>query len=73
MCAQQLEKCQEDLATIHKRILRSRFTSAQQFERQHTHTIRDFNFKPGALVLMCNPSAEMDKVKPRYCGPMLVV
>ena len=71
--ARQLEKRQEDLAEIHDRILRSRFTSAQQFERQHAHTIRDFDFRPGTLVLVRNPGAELDKVKPRYCGPMLVV
>ena len=33
--ARQLEKCQDDLATIHTHILKSRFASAQHFERQH--------------------------------------
>jgi len=71
--AQQLEKHQDDLATIHTHILKSRFTSAQQFKWQHAHTIRDFNFKPGTLVLVHNPSVDHDKVKPHYCGPMVVV
>jgi hypothetical protein len=71
--AWQLEKRQEDLSAIHDRILKSHFASAQQFERQHAHTIRDFDFKPGALVLVRNPGAEMDKTKPRYFGPMLVI
>ena len=69
----QLEKRQEDLATIHNHILKSRFASAHQFERQHACTIRDFDFKPGALVLIRNPGMEMDKTKPRYFGPMLVI
>ena len=71
--ARQLEKRQDDLATIHTHILKSRFASAQHFEWQHAHTIRDFDFKPGKLVLVCNPGTEHDKVKPRYCGPMVVV
>ena len=61
---QQLKKCQEDLSAIHDHILKSRFASAQQFKQQHTHTIRDFDFKPGTLVLICNPGMEMDKTKP---------
>ena len=71
--ARQLEKRQDNLAAIHTYILKSRFASAQQFERRHAHTICDFDFKPGVLILVCNPSVEHDKVKPRYCGPMVVV
>jgi hypothetical protein len=71
--AWQLEKRQDDLATIHTHILKSRFTLAQHFERRHTHTIRDFDFKPGELVLVRNPGAEHNKVKLHYCGPMVVV
>jgi transposase InsO family protein len=71
--ARQLEKRQDDLTAIHGLILKSRFASARQFERHFEHTIHDFDFKPGALVLVRNPGAEFDKVKPRYCGPMLVV
>jgi hypothetical protein len=69
----QLEKRQDDLAAIHTHILKSRFVSAQWFEQQHEHTIQDFNFKPGTLVLVRNPGAEHNKAKPRYCGPMVVV
>jgi len=47
--------------------------SAQQFEQHYEHTIQDFDFKPGALILMHNPGAEFDKVKPCYCGPMVVI
>jgi hypothetical protein len=72
-CARQLKKRQEDLSTIHDCILKSCFASAQQFEWQHAHTIRDFDFKPSALVLIHNLGVEMDKTKPRYFGPMLVI
>ena len=71
--AQQLEKRQDNLALIHDCIIKSRFASAQQFERQHQYTIRDHTFMPGALVLIRNPGAELDKTKPRYYGPMVVV
>jgi hypothetical protein len=71
--ARQLEKRQDDLTTIHGLILKSHFVLARQFERHFEHTIHDFDFKPGTLVLVHNPGAEFDKVKPRYCGPMLVV
>jgi hypothetical protein len=71
--ARQLEKRQDDLALIHDCIIKSRFASAQQFERQHQHTIHDYTFTPGTLVLVCNPGAELDKTKPRYYGPMVVM
>jgi hypothetical protein len=72
-CAQQLKKRQDNLTAIHNQILKSQFTSARQFERQYKHTIKDFNFKPSTLILVRNPGIEMDKTKPRYFGPMLVV
>jgi hypothetical protein len=69
----QLEKRPDDLATIRDRILASRFTSARQFERQHAHTICDFDFTPGALVLIHSAGSDMDKTRPRYYGPMVVL
>jgi hypothetical protein len=72
-CAGQLEKQQDDLTPIYSLMLKSCFASAWQFERHFKHTIYDFNFKPSALIFMCNPSTEFNKVKPWYCRPMLVV
>ena len=72
----QLLKRDDDLAAIHTSILKSRFESVRQFERQFEHTIRDHNFGPGAFVLVRNSSVENDlgrKVKPRYTGPMVVL
>ena len=57
-------------------VLRSRFKSVQQFEQAFEKTIKDFDFKPGALVLVRNSSIETDlgrKSKPRYVGPMDLV
>ena len=74
--ARQLQKRDEDLAAIHDNVLKSRFESVRQFERMHEKSLRDFDFKPGALVLVRNSSIETDlgrKSKPRYLGPMVVV
>ena len=70
--ARQLQKRPADLAAIHDRILASRHASIRQFEKHYTNTIHDFDFAPRALVLVCNTSLNMDKMKPRYLGPMIV-
>ncbi|EJD32283.1 hypothetical protein AURDEDRAFT_77763, partial [Auricularia subglabra TFB-10046 SS5] len=45
--------------------------------RKHGHSIRDFNFAPGELVLIRDTRIEKDlglkKVEDRYYGPMIVV
>ena len=74
--ARQLESRPDDLASIHEQISKSRFTSIQQFERQHKNTIADLNFRPGDLVLVRNAGADSElgrKTKPRYFGPMVVI
>jgi hypothetical protein len=72
----QLQRCKADLAAIHANILHSCFDSVQQFEHTFKNTIHDHDFKPGALILVCNSSIETDlghKTKPRYFGLMVVV
>ena len=72
----QLQRREDDLAAIHTNVLKSHFESIKQFERQYESTIRDFDFRPGALVLVQNSSVETDlgrKAKPRYIGPMVVI
>ena len=76
ICMRQLQKHEADLTSIHTNVLHSCFKSVQQFEQAFKKTIKDFNFKPGMLVLVCNSSIETDlgcKSKPRYVGPMIVV
>jgi hypothetical protein len=72
----QLEKREDDLASIRDNVLKARHASVCQFERQFQNTIRDHPFHPGNLVLIRNSAIETDlgrKVKPRYLGPMVVV
>ena len=72
----QLQRREDDLVAIHSNILKSRFESVRQFERQFENTIRNYNFGPGAFILVRNLSVESDlgrKAKPRYIGPMVVL
>ena len=74
--ARQLEKRDGDLAAIHDRVLKARYSLIEQFKRDHAHTIRDYDFTPGSLVLVRNTRVENDlsrKSKPCYLGPMVVV
>ena len=74
--ARQLQKRQDDLDDIQDRILKSRFASVQQFEKQYHNTIKDYDFGPGTLVLVRNAGVDAElasKTKPRYFGPMVVV
>ena len=48
----------------------------KRFEHNHASRIVDFDFKPGALVLIWNTRIEESlnkKTKPHYIGPMVVV
>lgn len=74
--AQQLLKRDEDLAAIKSKVLAARYRSVEHFVEAHKHSIRDFDFQPGALVLVRNTEIEKSldrKSKPRYTGPMIVV
>ena len=74
--ARQLEKRSEDLDAIRDRVLQARHKSIAQFEKSHANLIVDYDFKPGALVLVRNTRIESDlscKTKPRYLGPLVVI
>ena len=57
-------------------VTEARKKNLERFEREHGKRIIDFDFKPGALVLVRNTRVEESlnrKTKPRYLGPMVVV
>jgi hypothetical protein len=71
-----LQKRQDDLARLRDRVHRARNNAAIRFEREHSATLKDFNFKRGDLILMRNTAIEKAlnrKMRPRYFGPMVVV
>ena len=71
-----LQKRQEDLSRLKDCVHLARNRAALHFERDHTHTIRNFNFKARALMLVCNMAIEKalnQKMCPHYFGPMVVI
>ncbi|KAH9991211.1 hypothetical protein BJV74DRAFT_772328 [Russula compacta] len=71
-----LQKCEADLTAIHNNILHSQFKSIQQFIQAFEKSIKDYDFKPSMLILVCSSSIKSDlgcKSKPCYVGPMVVI
>ena len=53
-----------------------RVQAAVRFKKEHANTIKDFNFKPGDLVLVRNTAIEKSfnrKMCTRYLGPLIVL
>ena len=74
--ASQLAKWLEDIKQMWNTVTKFRCMSLEQFEKRHSSRIIDFDFKPGALVLVRNSRVEESlncTTKPRYTGPMVVV
>ena len=71
-----LQKRREHLAELHKKVHSARLKAAVKFEKDHSHTIHDFDFKTGDLVLIRNTAIEKAlnrKMRARYLGPLIVV
>jgi hypothetical protein len=74
--AQALAKHVQHVADMRKRINIEKRRRLLQYEKDHSATIRDYDFKPGSLVLVRNTEVESSldkKLKPRYLGPMIVL
>ena len=71
-----LQKRRSHLAELHDKVHTARLKAAVQFEKDHAHTIRDFDFKLGDLVLVRNTAIEKAlnrKMRARYLGPCIVI
>jgi hypothetical protein len=71
-----LQKRREHLRDLRDKVVASRKLAAQRFEQENYHTIRDFDFKRGSLVLIRNTAIEKAlnrKMRARYLGPLIVV
>jgi len=74
--AKMLMKRPKDLEHVKQQILKARWESVRQLEKNLGNKIKDYNFKPGTLVLVRNSSLDkglQNKTKPRYFGPMVVI
>ena len=71
-----LQKRRPQLAELHAKVFDARRKAALIFERDHAHTIREYDFKLGNLVLIRNTAIEKAlnrKMRARYLGPCIVV
>ncbi|KAJ3510089.1 hypothetical protein NLJ89_g4871 [Agrocybe chaxingu] len=71
-----LQKRREHLEELHSRVFDARRKAAARFEQEHAHTIRNYNFKLGDLVLVRNTRIEKSlnrKMRARYLGPLIVI
>jgi hypothetical protein len=71
-----LQKRADDLTLLHTCVHNHCNHAAIKFEKEHSATIRDFDFKARALVLIRNTAIEKAlnrKMRPCYLGPLLVV
>lgn len=74
--AKALAKHQIHIGDMRDRISKEKRQRLLKFEEEHAATIRDYNFKPGDLVLIRNTMIEKHlnkKTKLRYRGPMIVI
>jgi len=71
-----LQKQRSDLAAFHDKVYNARLKAAARFEKEHEHSIKDFDFKLGNLVLVRNTAIEKAlnrKMCARYVGPLIVI
>ena len=71
-----LQKRPEQLKTLHDKVHSARIQAAIRFEEDYKHTIHDFDFKLGDLVLVRNTAIEKAlnrKMRSRYLGPVIVL
>ena len=74
--AKALAKHRDFVESVRERIHDSKRARVAKYEEEHKATIKDYDFKPGDLVLMRNTAIESSlnrKLKPRYVGPMVVI
>ena len=74
--ARALAKHEQHVREMHARITEEKKRRALAYEKEHAATIRNFDFKPGNLVLMRNTAIEKNldrKMFARYLGPLVVL
>jgi hypothetical protein len=71
-----LQKCSANVNNLYSKVYQARLKAARWFEQDHLHTLKDFDFQRGSLVLMRNTQIEKSlnkKMRARYIGPLIVV
>jgi hypothetical protein len=71
-----LQKRLIDIEKLSSKVYQARLKAARQFEQKYLHTLKNFNFNQGRLVLMRNTQIKKSlnrKMCPRYLGPLIVI
>ncbi|KIJ98507.1 hypothetical protein K443DRAFT_133405 [Laccaria amethystina LaAM-08-1] len=71
-----LQKRFSHLSQLHSKVYEAQIKAAVRFEEEHAHTIKDYNFSLGDLVLIRHTAIEKSlnrKMRPRYLGPLIVI
>ena len=71
-----LQKRRSHLADLNDKVHSARLEAARRFEKEHSASIKDFDFKLGNLVLIRNTAIEKAlnrKMRARYLGPLIVI
>src|SRR6202453_2333947 len=71
-----LQKRTQDLNTLYSKVYAARLKAVSCFEKEHGHTIHDFDFQKGNLVLIRNTQIEKSlnrKMRARYLSPLIIV
>jgi hypothetical protein len=71
-----LQKRRGQLTQLQEKVYEARLQAAVRFEKEHAHTLKDFNFKLGDLVLVRNTAIEKAlnrKMRARYLGPLIIL
>src|SRR5271168_5049319 len=71
-----LQKRREQLSALREKVYEARIQAADRFKKEHSHTIKQFDFRLGDLVLVRNTAIEKAlnrKMRPRYLGPLIVI
>lgn len=61
---------------MHDKVYEARLAAARRFEKDHSASIQDYDFKLGNLVLIRNTAIEKAlnrKMRARYLGPLIVI
>jgi len=71
-----LAKHAQHIVDLREKISLEKRKRVLQLEREHLATIKDYDFKPGDLVMVRHTKVEKSvggKSKPRYLGPLIVI
>ena len=74
--ARALAKHIQHVDEMRLRVSAEKLAAVRRYERVHEHTIKNYDFKPGDLILIRNTKVEKSlntKMETRYLGPMVVV